>query len=462
MIKMIRANCFIMAITLLLLAGCTSKNVKNTNLDTTQNVSLVIAGSREDYKALETVINAFTKQYPNCSISYEYLQNYKETLPKRLEQNTDRIDMFIAGNVQADSTVLPYAIDLYAHNEVLDLSGTFDGLLENFEFMNEDPEAPKQIYSIPFGGELRGTYVNLTLLKSLDIKVPENREEFLEACKILSEAGYVPIQGNPGNAPQQLMYPYVCNLVANNPEYESVYTKINQCDEGISEMFRDPMEFAYTLMNERYYNYKYVESEYATFIDTSDSDYARYFLNIIDQGSGYEKKDDVGNVAFMPSALSLSTTLDKTRDDYHSQIEYEFILSPVSDEGGYAYLSPTNGLAINKNSEHTDWSLEFMNFLFESSQNIRFAEEDNIIPNTKDAYNFIKNHFDIPQERISHLGQVTFDYSFYNVINDSLVQIMKGNAPKYMNADEDGNLSIYPFDFYMQEFSKRFDENRKK
>jgi ABC-type glycerol-3-phosphate transport system substrate-binding protein len=422
-----------------------------------QDVILTIAGSLEEYKALESTIVAFSEKYPNCKIEYEYLQDCSETLPKRLAGDDNKIDLFLTSNLQADSPYFPYALELYSQGEALDLSGTFDGLIQNFEFMDTEEGAAKQIYAIPFGGELRGLYVNKTLLDTLGIKVPTNRTEFLAACATLSDAGYVPIQGNPGSAGQQLMYPYVCNLVANADNYDELYQKINNCEEGISELFRDPMEFTYGLVEADYYQYKYIENEYGFFLESNDEIYARDFLNIVSEdGTNYVKKDDVGIVAFMPRTLSMGAMLEKTKADYHSEIEYEFILAPVADEGGFAYLSPTNGIAINKGSDYVDWAVEFMDFVFEPDNNVAFAEEDNIIPNTKDAYDFIKKEFDIPENQISELGEMTFDYNFYGVINETLVAISKANNPKYMQVDEAGNETMYPFEYYMQMLSDGF------
>lgn len=106
----------------------------------------------------------------------------------------------------------------------MDLSGTYEGLIQNFTVKEEDSS---HLYAVPFGAEVRGMYVNTTLLTSLNIEVPTNREEFLEACKKLKEAGYVPIQGNPGATPQQLFYPSICNSIANADNYKELHNKIN-------------------------------------------------------------------------------------------------------------------------------------------------------------------------------------------------------------------------------------------
>ena len=68
-------------------------------------------GAREENKALETVAADFTELYPNCKIQYEYLQDYSESLIKRLDSDTDKIDLFVTGNIVADSDRREYALD---------------------------------------------------------------------------------------------------------------------------------------------------------------------------------------------------------------------------------------------------------------------------------------------------------------------------------------------------------------
>ena len=130
--------------------------------------------------------------------------------------------------------------------------------------------------------------------------------------------------------------------------------------------------------------------------------------------------------------MSLKTSLDKYKEDFHSDVEYEFILAPVGDEGGFAYMSPSEGIAVNKNGQNVDWALEFLNFLFSRQENSVYAKENSIIPNTKDAETYINKTFNMKGTRVTQLGQVSFDYVFYNVINKTLVDVSKANAPKYM------------------------------
>ena len=82
--------------------------------------------------------------------------------------------------------------------------------------------------------------------------------------------------------------------------------------------------------------------------------------------------------------------------------------------------------------------------------NQAFTEAFHVIPNTKEAFSYIKSLYDVPEDHISQLGQVTFDYGFYGLIQPSMVDVSKANNPKYMQDDGSGTLSLYPLDYYME------------
>lgn len=448
----------LLLLSFLLLSGCQS-SVAPVSSTLENPVTLTLAGMWEEFRAMEEIGTLFRQKYPNCQLNYEYLQNYSELLPKRLEKGADAVDLFITPNIQSGSPYLPYALELFSHSDQLDLSDTFDGLVENFVYKNPDSNAARALYAIPIGAELRGMYVNKTLLNTLGLSVPTNWETFLSACQTLLDNGYIPLQCDPGRMGQTLFYPSVCNGIVNAERYDEMYARVNRCQEGVSELFRAQMEKMYTLVQKGYYNYKRMETT-GYFLDASDEASVRYFLNIVDKNGQYEKKDDVGQVAFMPNVMSLGRTMEKGKADYHSKIDYAFILSPVGDEGGYAYMSPANGIAINQNANHVDWALKFLNFFFERENNLAFAKLHNVTPNTRDAFDQIKKTFDIPENRISHLGKATFDYAFYSVIANSLQEVAKGNNPKYMIDNGDGTYRMHPLEDYMQSMEARFAQYR--
>ncbi len=141
--------------------------------------------------------------------------------------------------------------------------------------------------------------------------------------------------------------------------------------------------------------------------------------------------------------------MEKTKEDYHSGIEYVFTLAPVGEQGGFAYLSPAEGIAVNHGSPDFFWSMKFINFLFQPENNEIFAEEFNVIPNTNGAVDYIRGVFYRPDNNISHLGEVTFDYDFYGIVTKCLVEISKGNNTKYMKDNLDGTFSLYPLEYYL-------------
>lgn len=460
-LKRILSVCILMVMSFTTICGCagSAKYQKSTALDTAEEVSLTIAGSLKDFKALETVIQKFMEVYPNCNVQYEYIQDYNEMLGKRLTSEEDRVDLFMTDNIQSNSDFYPYALDLFSYNDKLNLSETYEGLINNYVL--QDSTDKKELYAIPVGGEMRGMYVNKTLLNSTGIDTPKNRDEFLLACKTLKDKGYIPIQSNPGTFAQQLIYPLVAHTIAEADDHEAVYNMINNCDEGTAEYFREPLQFLYDITAAGYYEYKYVENEYGTFTKGNNEDSLQSFIGIVVADDGtFTSVPENGKAAFMTGANSMQSLLDKTIQDYHSDMEYEFILAPTGENGGYAHMSPAKAIAINKNSSHIDWSLEFLNFLFNEKNNKEFAEEYNIIPNTKDALQIISKKYDIPVDEITQPEDVTFDYGFYGIIVKPMVSISKANNPKYMKDAGDGKMVMYDFEYYMDELKTLIKEER--
>lgn len=446
------------ALTACALCGCGNQaDSAKSGPDTKEKVALTIVGSSPDFKAMEDTIQDFTAVYPNCTITYEYLQDYKNSLEKRLAGDAGSIDLFMTDNIQSDSPLLSYAMDLYTCKDKLDLSDTFQPLLKNFQLLGSDTA---QLYAIPLGAEMRGMYVNKTLLEQHGLSVPNNRAALLNACEVLSKQGLIPIQGNPGNFSQLFLFPYITNLIASADDLEATRSRINSCAADADELFEDPMQFLYSLVEKNYYNYKYVENTYGAFQDSSTDTVIKSFLNIESTDAGGEKRDDVGTVAFMPGTISMQSQLEKAIDDYHSNISYEFILSPVSDQGGFAYMSPARGIAVNKNGTHTDWTLAFLDFLFDAEHNKAFAEAYHIIPNTKDAIAYTAKAFGIPENQITNPDDIAFDYGFYALVTAPLVDISKGNNPKYMKKDENGQTVMYDLSYYTEKLKARFTEQR--
>ncbi len=455
--------CFTICLSSILsLSGCTDNNgtyKKNKSLNTSEQVTIRIASSKETWPEMDNVIAKFEEIYPNCTINCEYVEEYSSNLALRLAQDERKIDIFRTVNIQEATEYRNYALNLLSDEvtDKLDLSHTHQGIVDNFKYT----EAENTQYAIPFGCEMRGMYVNKTLLAKYGLEVPTNRDELLHCCEVLLDEGYIPMQSNPGTFAQQLLYPYICNSIVNGGNYEEIYNAIENIEPGISEYFRDSYAFLYDIVEKGYYDYARVEDELGYTFDGSEGK-AKDFLNILKVSDDeYKKEDDIGKIAFMPDTQGFGLELAKAKSDYHSEIEYEFILSPVGDDGGCAYLSPADGLAINNRSDHIDWALEFLNFFFTPQIATEFAEETGKIPNTKDA--LVK--YDVPADHISDVGQMTFSYTFYKTVTtpmlagfeDDMIGISKMNKKKYMKENEDGTYSLmYTLEDYIERLEEEF------
>jgi ABC-type glycerol-3-phosphate transport system substrate-binding protein len=428
-------------------------------------VALRISGGETDCSAMEWAAVAFNQQYPNCTVIYENLQgDYNAVLNERAHsEGDDRVDLFITTTgIQADHALLDCACDLMSL-EGLDLSHTFPSLLENAMLIEPDGSAASKIYCIPMGAQMRGMYANLSLLQSVGIQTePTNQAELLKDCEILKQAGYIPMQGEPGTFPQQLLYPWICNNVANADDYEEAYRLVNTRDAAACDLFRDVYAFLYTLVKNDYYDYRTSKEKFGFLVDSANEDYARILLNIVEteEGSGeYQAGEGVGQAAFVVQALSLKPVVEQMKEDYHSNIEYTFIPAPVGVDGGYVYLSPANMIGVNRYSEKLDWAVKFLNFLFTPEYNAQFAEKYCVIPNTTDAFDYVSNLFDVPADHISELGQATFDWGFYRTMTrgtdelSALPAIAKANNPKYFDPETG---AMYPFAHYWKQFQAEF------
>lgn len=433
----------------LLASGCKTEAggyKKNKALDTSAPVELVIASSKEAWPEMDEVITKFEEIYPNCTVVCECIDEYGTNLEIRLQQDEQKIDIFRTTNIQPTTDAgkyKDYCVNLIAEDSaaILDLSKCYAGLVDNFRYTGED----NALYAIPYGGEMRGLYVNTTLLDSLGLSVPTNRAELLACCETLYAAGYIQFQSSCENFAQQLLYPYICNTIVNGGNYEEAYAAIENIEPGCSEYLRDAYTFLYEIVSKGYFDYKRVETELGYTFSGSEGK-AKDFLNVTQVSEDvYEKQDDVGKIAFMTDTQSFEGDLAKEKENYHSAIEYQFILSPVGEDGGCAYLSPSDAFAINKKSDHVDWSLEFLNFFFDPEVTTAFAAVSNKIPNTADA--LLK--YDVDAAHISNVGQVTFSYTFYKIVvtpmlagYEDMVGMGKMNNPKYMTDNGDGTYSL--------------------
>ena len=62
-------------------------------MDASENITLHIVGYMESFDALDLIAEDFQKYYPNCKIQYNYLEDYQNSLEKRIIEQ-ENIDIF--------------------------------------------------------------------------------------------------------------------------------------------------------------------------------------------------------------------------------------------------------------------------------------------------------------------------------------------------------------------------------
>lgn len=458
--------------------GCAGKEqtvsyTSVSGLDTNTKATLTIAIPYETNKALNTVANAFMNKYPNVSIQLQYIEDYDKNAVQLFKENA--LDIIL----QKDLSYEEYSVEdeatgekvptgdntddyfyNFAADAEIDFSDTTPDITNNYRHSRTDESGNEIVYqySYPLGGETRGVFVNKTLLDSYNLSVPTNYTEFIACCEALKQEGLIPVQGGGDTAAYGLGLAPAANTVVHN---EAALAEMKAAEPGVSKEFEDTLSKLYELATNRYFDYKAVE-ESGSFLNTNELGQSECFLGLQTDKTTFEvtkPENNTGYVAFLPYISSTETVIQSLIDEYELDTEIEFICSPLNDEGTNSpvYITPYYGVCANKNSENLIWIREFVNFLFQEENNKTYAEDATIIPNTKDALEFVADKYGANKETdITLCGQIRFsdDYNGYTPLANALKNTLKCSAQKYMvnlNKDADGNIQ-YELDESGKEF----------
>lgn len=337
----------------------------------------------------------------------------------------------------------------FAADDEIDFSDTTSDITDNYRHERTDDAGNEIVYqySYPLGGETRGVFVNKTLLDSYGLTVPTNYTELIACCDALKQEGLIPIQGGGDTAAYGLGLAPAANAVVHD---ETALEAMKAAEPRVSKEFEPTLNKLYEIATKRYFDYKAVE-ESGFFLKTSEMGQAESFLGLQTDKTTFEivkPENNYGYVAFLPYISSSETVIQSLIDEYSLDTEIEFICSPLNDEGTNSpvYITPYYGLCANKNSENLIWIREFTNFLFQEENNLIYAEDASIIPNTKNALQYTADKYSADVEKdITLCGQIRFsdEYNGYSPLADALKNVLKCSAQKYMinlNKDADGNI----------------------
>lgn len=326
------------------LTGCTVEKESGDNttvkpftpgLDTEASLDIEVASFFGNFEALDQVINHFNDFYPNVRITYN---QYGSTSGDFLKENP-AIDIMMTSNERGYNE--ESCVDLTAEN--VDTSAFQENVLGGN--LKEG-----RLYSLPMGLKLNGLVVNKTLLAKEGLSVPQTWQEFLSVCETLKQKGFTPIQGLD-SALSVMIYDMNMCLAKNDP---ALLNAITQNDaEGAAKL----------------------QTVYQRLIDLRDNGYYSSSVNAEYPANNYDGailKFFEGNVPFWfcdtEKVSGMKKREVKSEAFIANSFEYEFIYSPMGDNGAYAYTEPWYGFAVNKNSDVKDYAVEFLRFLARESE----------------------------------------------------------------------------------------------
>lgn len=214
-----------MVLTLLMsmvITGCSSKEVKETKIDTTEKVATESKKKVTDKEevqekthvrfmywnkqdSLQSLIDLINKELPNVDFEFQFVDTKSyQTVYKTQMSAGEGPELLCIQNVESEVRA-GYAMDL-----------TGQAFLENYtdSVMNElaiDGES----YCVPGPSWFGGYFYNKDLFEENGLNVPKTFDEFVAVCEKLTELGIKPI-ANPIKSPNYLMH-YACSFLT--PEF---------------------------------------------------------------------------------------------------------------------------------------------------------------------------------------------------------------------------------------------------
>ncbi|MBQ3379077.1 MAG: carbohydrate ABC transporter substrate-binding protein [Clostridia bacterium] len=365
--------CIILALcTAVVLTSCGSKTQDDTvtgfkpALDTSTSCSITVAGSYDNFEALEAEFDRFNEFYPNVRFCYVKLDDYNNTLAAALEGN-DKPNIFFSfasmiGNEQYDP-VFALAEDLSDPALTLDLGCIRPGLI------NHDTEG--RVLMVPVFSRSYGMLVNKDLFEKEGLNIPTTWTELMAVCEEFRSKGYAsPMMGYSLKSSSCFMYtvayPLFAATLAENPE---ALTLAVELDPAAGEYMRPALEAVEALIRNGCID--------LDACDKIEDNYTKVILRFFG-----------GDV---PMMICAGDTVSGTRKR-ESQSEaftnapfnYTFVPIPLTEEGGYFIDSPSVEFSVNKSCDDLEMTNEFMRFLISNKELNEMASVKRLITPTTD------------------------------------------------------------------------------
>ena len=349
-------------------AGCTpggnAKEFKPT-LDTETKCDITVVGDYGNFEALEAEFDKFNEFYPNVSLSYMKLDDYKNTLGTVLDGH-DKPNIFfsytwMAGNEKYDP-VIAHMEDLSDSSLKFNINCIRPGLI------NKD--ASGKILMLPVFSRTYGALVNDDLFEKENLKVPTTWTGLLDTCKAFKDDGYKnPMMGyslkNSSCLMNTIAYPAFVAELAKSPQALAL---ANELDPSAGQYMRGALEAVETIIKNGCVNLEEC--------DKISDNYTEVILRFFE-----------GDVPMMICAGDTVSGTKKRESQSEafskSPFEYSFHPIPLTEKGGYFIDSPSVEFSVNKDCDNLDMTNEFMRFLISDKELNAMASSKRLVTPTK-------------------------------------------------------------------------------
>lgn len=354
------------------LTACGSEPQKETaaefkpSLDTGTNCRITVAGSSDNFEALEMEFDRFNEIYPNVELNYVKLDDYNNVLGTVLDSN-DKPNIFFSfswmvGNEKYDT--------VFAHME--DLSDPALGLgLDCIRSRLISRDTEDHVLMVPVFARTYGMLVNNDLFKKEGLSIPTTWTELLTVCEELRSKGYdSPMMGYSLKSSSSFMntvaYPLFVAALAENPEALALANKL---DPAAGEYMRPALETVEQLLRNGCID--------LAECDKIEDNYSQVIMRFFE--------GDVPMMICTGDTVSGTKKRESQSEAFTSApFDYSFFPLPLTEDGGYFIDSPSLEFSVNKTCDHLDMTNEFMRFLITNKALNEMASVKRLVTPTTD------------------------------------------------------------------------------
>ena len=385
LLSLVLALCMAAALT-----ACGKSTEKKTDaafkpaLDTNTGCSITVAGSYDNFEALETEFDRFNEIYPQVQLSYVKLDDYNNVLGTALESN-DKPNIFFShasmiGN-EKYASVTAHMEELSDAALGLDIDCIRPGLINH--------DADGSVLMVPVFSRTYGMLVNNDLFKKEGVKVPTTWTELLTVCKELRSKGYAsPMMGYSLQSSSCFMntvaYPLFAADLAKNPEALALANKL---DPAAGETMRPALKAVEQLLREGCID--------LSACDKIEDNYSQVIMRFFE--------GDVPMMICTGDTVSGTKKRESQSEAFtRSPFGYSFFPIPMTEDGGYFIDSPSLEFSVNKSCDDLDMTNEFMRFLITKKALNEMASVKRLVTPTMDlSFDAVYAPFGkVPSERI--------------------------------------------------------------